>query len=80
MPLLHKLSQLPEGESGIIKNLTSSDFVNERLKALGFEKKTIIKVLRRAKYNGPIHLQIGSTELMIWVNTANEIYLEPAKS
>lgn len=39
MPLLHKLSQLPEGESGIIKNLTSSDFVNERLKALGFEKK-----------------------------------------
>ena len=43
MPLLHKLSQLPEGESGIIKNLTSSDFVNERLKAFGFEKKLLLK-------------------------------------
>jgi|TARA_B110000977_G_scaffold75961_1_gene102517 ferrous iron transport protein A len=80
MSLLNKLSQLPEGKSGIIKNLTSNDIVNGRLKALGFEKKTVIKVLRKAKYNGPIHLQIGSTELMIREKTANEISLEPAKS
>ena len=70
------LSQIPEGKIGLVLNLTTDEFLNNRLAALGLKKKAAVKVLRKAKFNGPIHLQIGATEFMIRNNIANFIHVE----
>ncbi len=70
------LTALIEGQTGIIQSLTNNIQFNSRLKALGFKKNSLIKLIRKAKYNGPFHLQIGSTEIMIRANIAEQIIVK----
>lgn len=50
-----------------------------RLEALGLQPGQVVQVLRRAPWSGPIHLQVGMTELMLRRRDASRIQvrLEP---
>jgi len=51
----------------------------QRLGALGLQPGRVVQVLRRAPWAGPIHLQVGMTELMLRRSDARRIQvrLEP---
>jgi ferrous iron transport protein A len=70
------LTTLIEGQTGIIQSLTSNLHFNARLKALGFKKNSLVKLIRKAKYNGPFHLRIGATEIMVRANIAEQIIIK----
>ena len=73
------LTSLIEGQIGIIQSLTNNVHFNSRLKALGLKKNSLIKLIRKAKYNGPFHLRIGATEIMVRANIAEQIIIKSIK-
>jgi len=70
------LKQLLAGQTGVIKSLTENDLFNDRLVALGLKKNSIIELIRQAKFNGPFHLKIGTTEFMLRSSIAEQIQIE----
>lgn len=74
------LSQILAGQSGLIQSLTQNNHFNDRLSALGIKKNIIIKIIRKATFGGPLHLQIGTTELMVRQLIAKEIIVSPIKN
>jgi ferrous iron transport protein A len=60
-----KLAALRPGESGVIQGLAVEVLLERRLKALGFRPGQAVKLLRRGWMNGPLHVRIGTTEMMV---------------
>ena len=70
------LQQLLVGQTGSIKALTDNARFNDRLKALGVKKTNLVEIIRQAKFNGPFHLKIGTTEFMLRSAIAAQIHIE----
>jgi ferrous iron transport protein A len=60
-----ELSDLKVGETAIILELSGEASLQQRLLALGFRPGKRIKILRKAWLNGPLHIKIGTTEVMV---------------
>lgn len=63
-----RLQQLNQGENGVIQKLhiePGQDHLARRLHATGFRMGKSIKLLRKAFLGGPLHIQIGTTEVML---------------
>ncbi|MGF1672400.1 MAG: ferrous iron transport protein A [Rivularia sp. (in: cyanobacteria)] len=60
-----ELSNLKVGETAIILELSGEPSLQQRLLALGFRPGKRIKILRKAWLNGPLHIKVGTTEVMI---------------
>lgn len=59
------LSALRAGESATVLALRVSDDLYRRLAALGLRVGKQVQVLRRARFSGPLHVRIGTTDLML---------------
>ena len=59
------LAQVPVGQTVKIKSLHFDEVLGKRCLALGLRQGAQITVIRRAILNGPIHIQVGTTELAI---------------
>ncbi len=72
----HKtLNQLAEGDSARITDIDVSEELGRRLTALGLSIGKQVRVLRRAAFNGPLHLRTGNTELMMRLPDAQRIHI-----
>ncbi len=72
----HKtLNQLAEGDSAWITDIDVSEELGRRLTALGLSIGKQVRVLRRAAFNGPLHLRTGNTELMMRLPDAERIHI-----
>ncbi|MBF2017852.1 MAG: ferrous iron transport protein A [Rivularia sp. T60_A2020_040] len=60
-----ELSSLKVGETAVILELSGEQSLQQRLLALGFRPGKRIKILRKAWLNGPLHIKIGTTEVMV---------------
>lgn len=67
------LSELTVGRNAIIEGFTKNTSYNDRLIALGVKKNKGVKVIRKSKFNGPIHIEIGTTQLMLRNLVAEQI-------
>ncbi len=74
-PLL--LRQLATGESATIVNLDVDLELKKRLVALGMRVGKVVKVIRRAAFGGPIHVRIGTTEIILRTTEASLISVTP---
>ncbi len=64
--MIKRLQQLKKGENGVIQKLhIEQGHLARRLHASGFRMGKSIKLLRRAFFGGPLHIQIGTTEVML---------------
>ncbi|NQZ54585.1 MAG: ferrous iron transport protein A [Piscirickettsiaceae bacterium] len=70
---LQLLSSLASGQTAVIQALHADTNFQFRLNALGFRIGKPIKVVRTAPFNGPIHLKLGNTEVMLRQIDANNI-------
>ena len=71
---LQSLSSLNPGQIATVKAVrVNSIHFYFRLSALGFRSGKQLLVIRIAPLNGPMHLRIGNTEIILRKNDANMI-------
>ncbi len=75
------LNKLLPGQTATIGSIEADDQIRERMAALGLRHGRRISVIRRARMNGPIHIRIGTTDLIIRRSDAARIQVvSPAGS
>ena len=75
--IVAKLAQLPSGEHATILALHAEAALERRLLALGLRPGQAICLLRRGLMNGPLHIRVGTTELMLRRQEAQHIDIRP---
>jgi ferrous iron transport protein A len=74
---LAELSTLPLGTTASILGLTTETILEQRLQALGFRVGKQISVVRKAWLGGPLHIRIGTTEVIMRRSDARSIQVQP---
>lgn len=74
---IRQLSDLQPGEQALVAALHVNEELFHRLAALGVRVGKDIHVLRRGRFRGPLHLRVGTTELMLRLNDAAHIDVRP---
>ena len=72
------LYDLKSGDFATISGITAVDSditLMQRLIALGFRVGKQIRVMRKASFNGPLHVRIGSTDIIIRESEAKLIQI-----
>ncbi|WP_020184048.1 FeoA family protein [Methylotenera sp. 1P/1] len=72
------LSQLIPGQQGTIHAIHAEQALYQRLNALGFRIGKQIALIRRASFNGPLHVRIGATDIILRESEAQRIQLDLA--
>ena len=72
-PAMRSLDQLPSGEHATILALHAEAALERRLLALGLRPGQAVCLLRRGLMNGPLHVRVGTTELMLRRQEAQRI-------
>ena len=67
------LANLQPGESGIIQAIHSEQALYYRLAAMGFRIGKRIEMVRSARFSGPLHVRVGSTDIVLRRNEAQHI-------
>ncbi|MDQ7072639.1 MAG: FeoA family protein [Gammaproteobacteria bacterium] len=65
MATIQTLISLPIGQLATIQSLHAEPNFKFRLNGLGFRIGKSIKIIRKAPFNGPLHLKLDNTEVMI---------------
>ncbi len=71
------LNQLSPGQGGLIHAIEADESLFQRLAALGFRTGKRIEVIRKASFNGPLHVRIGTTDIIIRLSEASRIEITP---
>jgi Fe2+ transport system protein FeoA len=72
------LSTLKPGEFAVIAALHTDEALYHRLAAMGFRIGKNIELVRRAKFAGPLHVRIGTTDIMLRRIDAQRIDVTPS--
>jgi ferrous iron transport protein A len=72
---MHVLSELQPGQQATIQAISVDTSLFHRLSALGFRIGKNIQLIRRASFNGPLHVRIGTTDVMLRCSEAQHIQI-----
>lgn len=72
------LESLPCGQSACIEDLAVESELHARLSALGLRHGKWIQVIRRAVLGGPLHVRVGTTDIILRRKEAAQIRVSPA--
>lgn len=67
------LAQLPIGQQAIISAIEADESLFHRLSALGFRVGKPLCLIRRANFNGPFHVRLGTTDVVLRSDDASRI-------
>lgn len=70
------LSQLAIGEQATISAIEAEESLYHRLSALGFRVGKTLSVMRKANFNGPLHVRIGTTDVILRDTEAARIHVK----
>jgi ferrous iron transport protein A len=65
------------GESGRIFAIDSDIDLKQRLASLGLREGCQVQVLRKASFGGPLHVRVGTTEVIMRRSEAQRIMTVP---
>lgn len=71
------LSQLNIGQPAIILAIEAEETLFHRLAALGFRVGKPISIIRRANFNGPMQVRLGTTDVILRNAEAAHIQITP---
>ncbi|AFY65801.1 FeoA family protein [Geitlerinema sp. PCC 7407] len=80
MPSHPRLVDIQPGQSATIVALYIDPGLQHRFGALGLRCGQEISVLRRGVMNGPLHVRVGMTEVMVRRCDARQIAIAPSQS
>lgn len=69
------LDRLSPGENGIISIISAEESLQKRLAALGFRIGKRVELIRRASFNGPVQVRLGTTDVILRKREARLIQL-----
>lgn len=69
------LTNLKPGEQATIDAIHADESLYQRLSALGFRTGKRIELVRKASFNGPMHVRIGTTDIILRLTEANRIQI-----
>ena len=69
------LDNLKPGEVAVIHAIDVEESLFQRLSALGFRIGKQIELIRQASFNGPLHVRIGTTDIMLRRSEASHIQI-----
>ena len=69
------LSELETGETAIISAIEADESLFHRLLALGFRVGKPLSIIRRANFNGPLHVRLGTTDVILRSTDAARIQI-----
>lgn len=67
------LSQLKIGQRATISAIEAEEFLFHRLSALGFRIGKPLSIIRRANFNGPLQVRLGTTDVLLRDTEASHI-------
>lgn len=62
---MQSLSQLKAGQHAVISAIEAEESLFHRLSALGFRVGKPLSIMRRANFNGPLHVRLGTTDIIL---------------
>jgi ferrous iron transport protein A len=74
---MQALSQLGTGQPAIIAAIEAEESLFHRLSALGFRVGKPLSIMRRANFNGPLQVRLGTTDVILRTNEASHIRIQP---
>ena len=75
-----RLSDLALGQSAQVVSIHCSESLAQRLSALGFRTGKPLQVLRAGKLAGPLHVRLGTTDVILRRSEAAQIEVQPIGS
>lgn len=69
------LSQLKTGQNAVISAIEAEESLFHRLSALGFRVGKPLRIIRRANFNGPLHVRLGTTDIILRLVDATRIHV-----
>lgn len=63
--LANPLAELGPGKEARIVAIHGAEALHQRLVAMGFRIGKPVRMVRRAAFNGPLHVRLGSTDVII---------------
>ncbi len=72
---MKNLDTLPTGTIATIHSIDAEESLFQRFAALGFRLGKKIQIIRRASFNGPLHVRIGTTDIILRVSEARRIHI-----
>ena len=67
------LATLQAGDIASIVSIHAEEALHQRLLALGFRTENRIELIRKASFNGPLQVRIGTTDILLRRNEAAKI-------
>jgi ferrous iron transport protein A len=74
---MQPLSQLETGQQAVISAIEAEESLFHRLSALGFRVGKTLSIMRRASFNGPLQVRLGTTDVILRCNEASRIQIHP---
>ena len=74
---MQPLSQLEAGQQAVISAIEADESLFHRLSALGFRVGKTLSIMRRASFNGPLQVRLGTTDVILRCNEASRIQIHP---
>ena len=74
---MQPLSQLETGQQAVISAIEAEESLFHRLSALGFRVGKTLSIMRRASFNGPLQVRLGTTDVILRCNEASRIKIHP---
>jgi ferrous iron transport protein A len=72
------LAGLSPGDSATILALDAGQVLYHRLAALGLRAGKTVRLIRRARFGGPFHVRVGTTDLMLRAPDARRVQVRKA--
>jgi len=67
------LSTLATGKTATIARIHADDSLFHRMAAMGLRTGKQVEIVRRASFNGPMQVRIGTTDIMLRLSDAARI-------
>ena len=72
------LAALSPGDRATILALDAGQALYHRLAALGLRAGKTVYLIRRARFGGPFHIRVGTTDLMLRIPDAHRVQVRKA--
>jgi Fe2+ transport system protein FeoA len=70
------LTELEDGQTGIIVSVQGGKILTKRLADLGITSGTEVKVIRRTLFSGPIQVEVAGSRLVLGHGLASKIMVD----
>ena len=70
------LSELVDGQTAIIVSVQGGKMLTKRLADLGITSGTVVKVIRKTLFSGPVQVEVAGSRLVLGWGLASKIIVD----